>query len=318
MQPSPPVGELVDRWVAIGIITADQAQRIRADIATVPSAPRRSSSMIAEALGYLGGIIVLVGVGLVLALQWRGLSPDGRVGLAGAVAVAFGVAGAWIPAPRLAATGARLRGVLWLLGCAAAFACLALVGNELLHWDGNHTLLLAGGGASVASGVLWWLHRHVLQHLALVASLFVTVAAGAAIAINAPVGPRFAMWGFGVVWFLLSLPGIVPARSGGVLGGVSATIGAISMINENWGPVLALATVVAMVIAAVLRRELAVLGVASVGTLIVLPISVDRYFPGALSAALALVLGGLVLVLVAVYAARRRPRLGSGAPTPAE
>jgi hypothetical protein len=73
-----------------------------------------------------------------------------------------------------------------------------------------------------------------------------------------------------------------------------------------------------MVIAAVLRRELGVLGVASVGTLIVLPISVDRYFPGALSAALALVLGGLVLVIVAVYAARRRPRLRNGAPTPAE
>jgi hypothetical protein len=239
------------------------------------------------------------------------------VGLAGAVAVAFGIAGAWIPVQRLAATGTRLRAVLWLLGSAAAFACLSLVGNELLHWNANHVLLLAGGGASAASGVLWWRHRHVLQHLAVVASLFVTVAAAAAIVINDPIGPRCAMWGFGVVWFLLSLGGIVPARGGAVLGGVAATIGAISLISETWGPVLALATVVALVIAAVLRRELGVLGVASVGTLIVLPISVNRYFPGALSAALALVLGGLALVIVAVYAARR-PRQRTGAPTPAE
>jgi hypothetical protein len=35
MQPSPTVAELVDRWVAAGIITADQAQRIHADLALV-------------------------------------------------------------------------------------------------------------------------------------------------------------------------------------------------------------------------------------------------------------------------------------------
>jgi hypothetical protein len=90
------------------------------------------------------------------------------------------------------------------------------------------------------------------------------------------------------------------------------------MISQSWGPVLGLATVVALVVAAVLRRELGVLGVASVGTLIVLPISVNRYFPGALSAALALVVGGLVLVAVAVYAARRRPGLRTGVITPAD
>jgi LPXTG-motif cell wall-anchored protein len=45
-----------------------------------------------------------------------------------------------------------------------------------------------------------------------------------------------------------------------------------------------------------------------VGTLIVLPIVVDRYFPGVLPAALSLVGVGLLLVVTAVFVARRRRR----------
>jgi len=66
----------IEHWVADGIITAEQATRMRADLAeslTVPlgglpaAVPRTSrAALVTEALGYLGGVIILVAVGLVV------------------------------------------------------------------------------------------------------------------------------------------------------------------------------------------------------------------------------------------------------------
>ena len=78
------------------------------------------------------------------------------------------------------------------------------------------------------------------------------------------------------------------------------------MIGERWGPVLALGTVVTLVLTAVARKDLLLLGVGSIGTLIVLPITVQTYFQGVLPAAISLVVAGLALVAVGVYTARRR------------
>jgi hypothetical protein len=115
------------------------------------------------------------------------------------------------------------------------------------------------------------------------------------------------VWLVGVVWFVLSLRNIIPERSGGVLGALGAVGGGLLMLGEAEGPILALGTGIALVVSAVARRDLRVLSVGSVGTLIVLPFFTDRYLPGqSLLTALGLVAGGLALVAVAVYTARRR------------
>ena len=85
MQPSPALPELVGRWVAAGIITEEQAQRIRADLATMPPQQSRGSSLVAEALGYLGGVVVLVGLSFVVGWFWEDLTSQARVGVAGAI-----------------------------------------------------------------------------------------------------------------------------------------------------------------------------------------------------------------------------------------
>ena len=54
------------------------------------------------------------------------------------------------------------------------------------------------------------------------------------------------------------------------------------------------------------ERDLPVLGVGSVATLIALPFAVEEYVPGVLPAALSLVVGGLALVVIAILTARRR------------
>src|SRR5690606_1538260 len=123
---------LVQRWVTAGIISSDQAQRIRADLATVAPAATRPVSLVAEGLVYLGGVIVVVGLALVLGMSWDQLTPAGKVGVAGGIWLALTLAGALIPAQRLGATGARLRAVLWTGASIAVLAGLGLTGDELL------------------------------------------------------------------------------------------------------------------------------------------------------------------------------------------
>jgi hypothetical protein len=306
---------LLERWVGAGIISADQADRIRADVATMPSGGRpKGASLVAEAVGYLGGVIVLVGLGLVVGWFWNDLSTAARIGLAGGVAVAMLVAGAYVPG-RLGPTGARLRAVLWAASSVALFSCLVVVGDDGLSWDEDRVLLLAAGGTAIVSAVLWRLHRRLPQHIVVLVSLTIAASAGTALVTEAYPWSGLAIWAVGTVWLGLSLADLLPRRAGTVLGAIGAVIGAVVVVGEGWGTALALVTVAALVLAAVALRDLALLGVGSVGTLIVLPIVVDRYFPGVLPAALSLVGVGLLLVVTAVFVSRRR-RATPDAPAP--
>lgn len=307
MQPGrPDLSALVDRWVAAGIITPDQADRIRADLATHP--PARPVSLVAEGLGYLGGVIVVVGLLLVLGLSWENLSAAGKVAVVGVGWLALTAGGAFVPARRLGAAGTRLRAVLWTGAAVAIAAGLGLIGSDLLDWkDEDLILLVASGGAAVMSAAAWAATRHVLPQTFTVAALLISAWSGTMLLTNSTLSASFAMWGVGIVWFLLALVGVLPRNSGAVLGAVAATVGGLFLIaTEQWGSLFALGTVLTLVAVGVVRRQLAVLGVGSVGTLIALPIAVDEYFPGVLPAAISLVVGGMALVVVAIFTARRR------------
>lgn len=307
MQPvRPELSALVDRWVASGIITTDQAERIRADLAT--QAPARPVSLVAEGLGYLGGVIVVVGLLLVLGLSWENLAAEGKVAVAGVAWLALTVAGVFIPAQRLGATGTRLRGVLWTGAAIAIGAAVGLVGSELLRWDDEELIVIAAtGAAALMSAAAWFVTRHVLPQIATLTALLIGVWNATFLFTASDLWAGLAIWGVGVVWFGLALVSVLPPSSGTVLGSVGATVGSLFVLAaEPWGSLFALGTVVALVALGVVRRQLAVLGVGSVGTLITLPIAVEEYFPGVLPAAISLVVGGLALVVIAIFTARRR------------
>jgi uncharacterized membrane protein len=82
-------------------------------------------------------------------------------------------------------------------------------------------------------------------------------------------------------------------------------VGAITMVDEGWGVVLAVASVTALIGLALIFRDLYLLGVGAVGTLVVLPPIMSRYFPGAMAPALALLGVGVLLVVAAVVTTRR-------------
>lgn len=272
----------------------------------------RGTSLVTEAMGYLGGVIVLVASGLVTGWFWADMSTLVRLGLAGGVAALLLVAGAAV-SRRHGATGDRLRSVLWLLSVAALAAFLGLAADEQFGWEGEQVALFAAAGTALFSAALWYLNPHVLQHAATFVPLVVTAGTGTHVLTGAGMLPGAAVWGAGAVWGVLAWGGVLRARQQGMILGASAMIFAsILVVGETWGATLALVTLAVLISLAVVFRDLVLLAVASLGALLVLPAIMSRLFPGVLSAALALLSVGVLLVGTAIVTARRRREKPAG------
>jgi hypothetical protein len=150
-----------------------------------------------------------------------------------------------------------------------------------------------------------------LQQMALFAALG-TAAGGAAG--NLPKGEGaasgIAIWGLGAMWLALGWGSLLPPRRASLtLAAVGTLVGAtITLSPHDWGYVFALTTVAALVSLAVLLGDLLMLGIAAVGALQLLPATVMHFFPGALTAPLALLAAGLLLLAAALYTRQRRAR----------
>ena len=98
---------------------------VAAEPAASPPLPE-APSLVTEALGYLGGIILLVGTILIGSQFWPALGAGGRLALVLLVAVGLLVAGALVPEGR-GAVGNRLRAVLWALSVGALTGAAAIL-----------------------------------------------------------------------------------------------------------------------------------------------------------------------------------------------
>ncbi len=154
------------RWVAAGLLSERQSAaivaheeamaRAVAPVSAPPSVPgRRRVPVVAEALGYLGGILAMVGLALVVAQYWPDMALAGRLALSGAGAIGFLVAGALVHEPSDPAL-ARLRGFLWLLATAATGLFAGVLVADGFEAAGTETVVLACSGAvAFESGLLW-------------------------------------------------------------------------------------------------------------------------------------------------------------------
>jgi hypothetical protein len=251
-------------------------------------------------------------LGLVVGNLWDQMSVGVRLSLVGVVTVLLLVAGALILA-RLCATGARLRSVLWLASSAALAALPGLSASEWPSCSGEGVATFAALGTALYSAVLWWAHRHPLQHVAVFAALLLGVGTGVSLLPDVGMLLRFAVWGIAAAWLALAWGGLIPGRQvGTVLGAVWIVVASANMVREDWGVFLALATVSALIGLALIFRDLYLLGIGAIGSLMVLPHIMGRYFPGALAPALALLCVGVLLVVAAVVTTRRRGEAAPG------
>ncbi|GAA2806929.1 DUF2157 domain-containing protein [Kribbella solani] len=307
---------LIDRWVADGLITSAQAGRMRGDLGLTEPAPvtgrtgqgHRRTALVVEALAYLGGVIVLVAASLIAARYWGSLADGARLGIAGGAAAALLLAGFGVPeAPRPA--NVRLRAVLWLLATAGTGGFFALFADRVLRFDGPAVGLTASVGAATLAALLWWRLPVLAQQTAFFVAIALVAATAVAQLVTRPHLPGLAVWGTGVVWFLLGWFGKVkPRRPVLALAAAVALTGTLMTLPTGAGGVLAICTLVAVVVVAVVIRDLLLLVVGAVGALNILPAVITEWFPGQLAAPLVLLAVGTLLVVAAVYVAKVREK----------
>ncbi|NIK59156.1 DUF2157 domain-containing protein [Kribbella shirazensis] len=319
---------LLDHWVATGVITPEQAARMRADLGAmrprtltvlptptptstpapapvVAPAERRQASIAIEALGYLGSLMIVIASVLLASQYWDDLSAAGHLVVVGAAAVLLLGAGFAVPA-RLGEAAVRMHAALWIGATLSTAGFLGILGDEVLGWYDADLALLVFAGTTALAAVLWWQLPTVVQQAPVVVGL-AGVAGAAAAQLEVDHLPGIAVWGVGAIWFLLGWGRVVRPRWAALLfGGIAVIVGPGMTMPADGGIVLALATITALLCLAVLARDLLILAVGAWGALQFLPIAINEWFPGELAAAVVLLVVGGLLVVGAVWIARRR------------
>ncbi|MBZ5741220.1 DUF2157 domain-containing protein [Nocardioides mangrovi] len=305
--------QLLERWVEAGVITPVQADEMRV-VAQSPAPPSRRTPLVEEALAYVGGAVALAGCGLLAAYYWSDLASGARLGVVLGAAVALLLGGAAVP-DRLGSAGRRLRGVLWLASTAAwAGAVAVLLGDVLSSADlRNETVVVLVAAATLAyAAALWAALRYGLQQAATMASAAL-LAAAVVDRLDLPGEPGMGVWAVGLLWAALGLARVLsPPETPVLLGAGTAVLGAMMSSTTDAGLVLVLVTVVGVVVAAVVRRDLALLALGGLAALVNVPAAMARWFSDSTAAAIALVVVGAALVALSVVMARR----GAGARSP--
>jgi hypothetical protein len=313
-----PLGTQIDDWVAEGIITEAQAARIReraTGLAVRPrervpqQAPDRSAelrSYAVEALGYLGGLLVVIAATLLANLYWSDLGVGARLGVLGGAAAGLVVAGLLAPADRGDAWS-RLRSVLWAGATVAVAGFAAVFADEVLEWRESDMALAVSGTATVVAALLWLAHPVALQQVALMVGAMLTAGTAMDQVVDGDWAIGIGIWSVGLAWLVLGWTERLRPRAMAMpLGALGMVFGASATMTYDAGIVLALVTVAAVVLMAVLARELPMLGAGAIGTLMIVPRAVDEWFPGELTAPFVLLAVGGGLVVLAVWIARSR------------
>lgn len=310
------VATVLGRGVEVGIISADQARRLMLNVAAPAGDARIGQEglrqpVLVEALGYVGGAVVVAGCLLIASQVWSDLTTVWRLVVLGLAACGL-LAGGWA-APRNG-VGERLRAVLFLAATVASAGFLGVLADEALDLAADDVALFTSAGTAAVAGGLWWRNRRMLQQIAMMASL--AVLAGMVVdRLPAPTeASGLGVLGIGLVWAVLGWGGrLEPGRIALVLGSATAILGAMITAEADAGVWLTLAVIVLVLAWAVVVGDLLLLGVASVGALLNLPRAIGRWFPDSASAGLAVVTVGTALLVLAVVISRRGSRRDGGA-----
>jgi hypothetical protein len=315
----------LDRWVAEGLIDTAQATRIETAERPTAGSPVTGSRgggsrgggsratgsrapLVAEALGYAGGVLAIA-AGLYLVRDlWPNLSTGAVLAFAAAACAALGAGGAAVRATSDPALR-RLRSVLWLLSTVSLAAFAGTLADQVWRFGPASTTLVTAAVSAAYGAALWRRTRAVLQHLAVFASL--AVLAGTVVARLDPGlgawGPGLAIWAMSVLWGLAVMRGYLPPGATGYFAaGIGVLAGAQLTMQVAAGYALALATVAGLLTAGVLLRQAWLVVLGALGVLLVTPQVTTRYLPMSAATPVAIFVVGVVLLGSAVWLARRR------------
>lgn len=333
----------LDRWVAAGLVTPEQAKAIAAFEAASPNDQSATTAttraggadvshaaarqrLVIEALTYVGSAVIIAALTVVTVGYWESLGRAWQITIPAFATGGLLVAGAVIPAG-LGAVGVRSRGALWMVST-ATFTGLAAVVADALGWVGPSVPRAVSILAFLYALPLWLRHRFVTQQAAsFAATLFVAVAmfrtlthgvaaAGIAISIVGIAWGIAARQGWLPGQGRLLPPAAVSADSGpaaaaerkwgtGIAAG-GAAIGAIMLANSEataWSGVL---PVVVILAAGIAWGSIAVIVIGALASLVAFPAIAEHYLHSTVAVAVVLLATGAVMVAIAVTMVRRR------------
>ena len=274
----------ISRWLKAELITEPQAASIRAfeeaseKLETKPSietpSPERRISVIAEALGYVGGMLGIVGLVLLISRYWEDMANGGRLALSGGGVIAFILAGALVREESDPAF-ARLRWFLWLLATAAVGVASSVLDDTLFDTEHDQrTVLTVAIGIMAVSVILWAWRERPIQQATFLASFAVVAGVGVAQLGGSLAVSGIAVWCLGAAYVALGVGDATPAAPLTVLAGsVSVIVGAALTIDDwqgaGWIVLLLTATALvgAVLIDELIEDRLTAVAMGLVGTL---------------------------------------------------
>ena len=288
--------------------------------------PRHAATPAVEAIGYLGSILSLVGVGFLVGRAWKEIHQYGRVGLLGGLAAVLLVVGILLRHEDEAVLW-RLRNFVLLLSTGALAGCAAVVVVDTFDWRGEPVSVSIGLVAALYSAVLWAGRDRPAQLATTVVGSLVAVSAAIGWVTNAG-GVGLVVLVLGVAWASLAWMDVLP--SGWIaltLGLMASLVGpaitnpAFHHVAPGFGAVLPAAPVVALALVLLAvgahTHEFIFTGFGVVGLLAYITYAVADWFGNSLKAPGVLVVSGVALLVATLVLVRRRQGMTGGHPTPA-
>jgi hypothetical protein len=227
------------------------------DIGTPVDVPplHRSVPLFAEALGYIGGVLVLVALGVIVLEYWSELGVAGRLAIsAGAAGGLFGL-GAILTVERDVAIR-RLRSFLWLGSAAASGLLTGVVVVDLIDSHSARTIAMAVAGVfALQCGLLWRNRFRPLQQTGFVIGSAVFLATLIdQFTHNGPIG--VALWMFGAALVVGGLRRAIVDPTIAEVAGAAIAYAGCAFVISGWmgfGEMLAVTTAWALVAPAFIR-----------------------------------------------------------------
>lgn len=237
---NPRLAASLEQWQAAGLIDARQAEAITAFEAAAMAttagphhaAKPRRIPLVAEALGYLGSILGVVGLVALIAKYWPDMATGLRLGIAVGGALLLTVSGFMVPAGDAAFE--RLRSFVWLGATAAGAAAAGVTAVDVFDATApGVTALACVATVCLHSALLWRFTVQPLQQLTTLAA--VPLAAGLAVHLAAGNGPTGVVaWAVGAALLAVGVThvGTLPPITSGV-GAAALLIGA-GFVASDW------------------------------------------------------------------------------------
>lgn len=269
--------------------------------------PAPRISLLTEAVGYVGTILILAGVISAVGQRWEHLSAWGHVGVLAAAGGFFLVVGLLV---RGAAEPAlqRLASVAWMLSVGGLAASVGVGVAEVGDRTGEPVLLAVGLSATAVAAVLWLVRQRALQLFAVFVGVVMTTAG---LVLIPPGDPdravlALALWAVGLGWTVAAWRGVLePLWAGLALGALLALVAPCIGIDEHgWMYVVAIGTSAAAMAISVRLENTPLLALGTVTSFAYVTWMVVRYFGDSLGVPATLAVTGVLVLLLALVSAR--------------